>query len=432
MGFFRGWGGAGGKARGLLEGMSRWTVAALAGVAAAVAAGTVPDVIKGWLGDQRLFLTVLCVAAAGTFAGINLWQQRSRGVGIVIALPREDWREPWSGQWVGAAANHAQRHHDSCFAVQRVVAVAGPEADARTRATVRKARKDTLNLAYELVTARLTELSEADPSTPVSLYVNAALPDAFELGAKFKFNVQRELRGVGADPGEQAGGIALDAPPVLPQRSERAQSDFFSSVRISGRLKEPLTPAETVRVARLARVVEEPHFERAADGQAVAIVVHLSDNPLMVAQALKAAGGGCVDTGGRWERCRAALVIDGGPANLPEEAVDFELVVRHVYAAWRAWVVARPEYAGLRPRLFIAAPASVAFALGWLFGHAVAVVAHPYETDPRETSPYEAGPHEADPGETGAYEIGAHETGPCEADSRETGSGEAGGPCTSS
>lgn len=373
----------GGRARGVLEGASRWMVAALAGVAAALAAGTLPDVIKGWLGDQRVLLTVLCIGAAAVFAGINLWQQRSKGVGIVVALPREEWRSPWSTQWMDAAAQHARRRHDSCFTVRYDIEGAGPDAGPEAKAAARKARLDTLDLAYALVNARLTELSEADPSTPVSLYVNAALPDAFDLGARFKFNVQRRLRGVspaphGESPVEE--GPVLGRAPALPQRSERELSDFFTSIRISGRLKEQLTSAETARVARLARVVEEPDFEGAPDGRAAAIVVHLSDNPLMVAQALSAARDGCVDTGGRFERCRAALVIDGGPANLPESAADFELVVRHVYAAWRAWVVARPQYAALRPRLFVAAPASVVFALGWLLGHTVTVVPYPYES----------------------------------------------------
>ncbi|MFI6802173.1 hypothetical protein [Streptosporangium canum] len=382
------------------EGASQWMVAALTGVAAAVAAGTVPDVIKGWLGDQKWFLTVLCVATAGVFAGINLWQQRSRGVGIVISLPRKSWREPWSDQWMAAASDHARRNHDSCFAVRREIKAAGPEADAADRAAAREARKDTLDLAYELVTIRLTELSESDPSTPVSLYINAALPDAFELGAKFKHNVQRELRGVGS---ARLGDVRREAPPpegetpppqqedaerfdgtvipVLPQRSERGRSDFFSSVRIGSRLKEPLTPAEAVRATKLARVVDEPSgFAGDPEGRTVALVVHLSDNPLMVAQALRAAGEGCVDTDGQWDRCRAALVVDGGPANVPESVADFELVVRHVYAAWRGWATARPQYAGLNPRIFIAAPVSVAFALGWLFGHTVKAVPHPYET----------------------------------------------------
>ncbi|MFJ2034267.1 hypothetical protein [Streptosporangium sp. NPDC087985] len=377
-------------------------VAALAGVAAAVAAGTVPDVIKGWWGDQKWFLTVLCVAAAVLFTGINLWQQRSRGVGIVISLERKNWRDPWSGQWAGAAADHARRNHDSCFTVRHTITGAALDADASARVVARKERKDALDMVCALVTARLTEISESDPSTPVSLYVNAVLPDAFELGTKPKFNVQRELRGVSAGHQESASapeavtpetssqeeddGPELDVAPVLPQRSERAQSDFFTSVRISSRLKEPLTPAEAVRAEKLARVVDEPDFAGAAEGRAVALVVHLADNPLMVAQALRAAGDGCANLGGRVERCRAALVIDGGPANLPESTVDFELVVRHVYAAWRAWIAARPQHHDAKPRLFIAAPASVGFALGWVFGHTVDVVPHPYETGETCTS----------------------------------------------
>ncbi|WP_327046827.1 hypothetical protein OG320_02680 [Microbispora sp. NBC_01189] len=379
-------GAGGGTARPLLEGASRWMVAAFAGVAGAVAAGTVPDVIKSWLGDQRSFLTVLCVVAAATFAGINLWQQRSRGVGIVISLPRSAWRGPWSGQWSAAAADHARRHHDSCFTVRRGVPAPSPSDDAEEQAEAREARRQTLDLAYELVTARLTELSESDPATPVSLYINAALPDAFELGARFKFNVQRRLRAFGggarlAAGGEQAhGGADLAEVPVLPQRAERDGSDFFAAVRMSGRLKDPLSSAEAVRAARLAKVTEPPEFEEVTDGTAVALVVHLADNPLMVTQALRAAREGCLDTDGRWERCRAALVVEGGPANLPESLADFELAVRHVYAAWRAWTLARPRYRELRLRLFIAAPVSVAFALGWLFGHEVKVVPHPYQT----------------------------------------------------
>ncbi|SDR23549.1 hypothetical protein SAMN04489764_4320 [Thermostaphylospora chromogena] len=351
--------------------VSGWVLAAVAGVAAAVSAGTVPDVIKGWWGDQRWFLTVLCVGAAAMFAVINLWQQRSKGVGIVVALPRERWRKPWSGQWIDAAIDHARKHHDSCFAVRRTIpSEADPEME-------RRARKDALELAYELVTARLTEISEADSSTPVSLYVNAALPDAFELGSMFKFNVQRELRSIAARQGVDVGG------PVLTQRSERAYFDFFPAVRISGRLKDPLSPAEKARAEKLATVVEKPDFEGDADGGAVALVVHLADNPRMVAQALRAARDGCEDVDGRVERCRAALVIDAGPANIPENGADFELVIRYVYSAWREWTRARPQLANLQMRLFIAAPASVTFALGWLFGHEVKVVPHPYQVGER-------------------------------------------------
>ncbi|MFF4411568.1 hypothetical protein ACFYY8_03505 [Streptosporangium sp. NPDC001559] len=390
-----------GRAREVLAGTSTWAIAALAGVAAAVAAGTLPDVIKSWLGERRPFLTVLCVVAAGVFTGINLWQQRSKGVGIVVSLPREGRRDPWNSQWVVAASDHARRGHDSCFTVRRAVPPSGSGAEGNAGGDT--AREDALEVAYELVSARLTELSAADPSTPVSLYVNAALPDAFELGAKFKFHVQRELRGMREIPERVPARV------TLPQRSERPHTDFFTAVRISGRLKDPLSPAEAVRAARLAEVVEEPDFESDPEGRAVAVVVHLSDNPLMVAQALRAAGTGCADTRGEWARCRAALVVDGGPANLPETTADFELVVRHVYAAWRAWTRARPQYAGLTHRLFIAAPTGVAFALGWLFGHTVRVVEPAHEAPPpspgtepsRGTSPRSPGtepPHET--GET--------------------------------
>lgn len=360
----------------LLEKASNWLVAALAGAAAAVSAGTLPDVIKEWLGDQGWLLTTLCVGAAGIFAGINLWQQRSKGIGIVITMPRTRWRDPWNSQWTRAAIDHAKRHRDSCFTVERDVPGTPTDTDGEARSDVRRERKEALELVRSLVAARLTELSESDPATPVSIYINAALPDAFELGTLLKFHVHRELRGIGADPDRRA---RTELAPVIPQRSESVDADFFTAIRISGRLKEPLTSVEEARVAKLATVIEEPAFEAAPGGNAVALIVHLSDNPQMVSEALLAAQRGCADTSGQVDRCRAAVVIDGGPANIPETVADFELVVRLVYATWRAWNAARPQYASLRPRLFIAAPASVAFALGWLLGHKVRAVPHPYE-----------------------------------------------------
>lgn len=364
---------------------SGWIVAALAGVAAAVAAGTLPDVIKGWLGQQQWLLTILCLGAAGVFAGINLWQQRSKGVGIVITLPRAPWRDPWNSQWTRAAIDHARRHRDSCFTVERDISGPLPEADAEARSAARRDRADTLELVRSLVTARLMELSESDPATPVSIYINAALPDAFELGTKLKFHVHRELRGLGVDPDRQRPG---EITPVVPQRSESVDADFFPAVRLSSRLKEPLTKDEAAQAARLATVIEEPAFKADPDGQAVALIVHLSDNPQMVAEALLAAQQGCADTDGRKEKCRAALVIDGGPANIPETVRDFELAVRLVYATWRTWNTAHPEYASLQPRLFLAAPTSVALALGWLLGHKVRAVPNPYrkESEPCTSS----------------------------------------------
>lgn len=347
------------------DGLGGWVVAGLAGVAGAVAAGTLPDVIKDWWGDRRAFLSVLCVAAAVVFAGLGRWQQRRRGVGIVVTLRPEYWREPWSRQWPVAAADNARRHHDSCFVIEREIAALRPGDPAEENERRRRSRAETLDFAYELVNARLMEAAVSDPAGAVSLFVNAPLPEAYELGAKLKFNVHREVRALSTL--------------VLQQRSEVRGRDFHPALRIDGGLKEPLRAGERSRAATLARIDGSPDFAADPSGNAVALVVHLADNPAMVAEALMAAGAGCVDTGGRRSWCRGALVVDGGPANIPERTADFELVVRHVYAEWRAWLRVRPEYAELDKVLFIAAPVSIGFALGWLFRHTVGVVAYQYE-----------------------------------------------------
>ncbi|MGP4109714.1 hypothetical protein ACTWP5_02200 [Streptomyces sp. 4N509B] len=345
--------------------MSGWGAVAVTGVAATVAAGTVPDVIKGWGGDSRVFLTVLCVASAALFAGISWLQQRRRGVGIVVTLRREGWREPWTHQWAVAANDHARRHHDSCFVVQREIR-APDTAQATADPDWARTRRNELDVAWELVNARLMEAATFDPAAPVSLYVNATLPEAYEFGTKLKFNVHRSLRALAA--------------PVLQQRTELSGSDFHPALSVSARLKEPPTAPEAARAEQLAPTREETFAGNGPTGagDAVALVVHLAHNPAMVAEALNAARVGCADATGAHARCRAALVIDGGQANLPDSADGFELVVRHVYAAWGAWLRERPEYASLQKRLFIAAPATIGLALGWLFGHTVRPVPHPY------------------------------------------------------
>lgn len=367
----------GGRARGLVSGMAGWTVAALAGVAAAVAAGTLPDVVKGAFGAGTAFLAALCGASAVMFAGINLWQQRRRGVGIVVAIPLAHWRAPWSPQWPEAAAAHARRRFDSCFQVSRAAEAVRPEDQAHEKKRKRRERAATLAIAHELVNARLMELSVADPSAPVGLYVNASLPDAFELGAKLKFNVHRELRAVSPPPNEDEAPV-LERPVEVVQRSESRNGDFYPALRISGKLKQPLTAKERARAQRLVTV--EPRTELTSDGKAVALVVHLADNPLMVEQAISAAAAGCADAAGRWYRCRAALVVDAGPANLPEGTPDIEVVVRHIYLTWGQWLRDNPELAGAPRRLFIAAPASIALALGWLMGHTTGAIPYPYDT----------------------------------------------------
>lgn len=345
--------------------VSGWGVAALAGVAATVAAGTLPDVIKGWLGDSRFFLTLLCLVAAAAFTVISRLQQRTKGVGIVVTLRQDSWRAPWSRQWPLAAEDHAQRHHDSCFVVQRDIRSVDPDdPDPHWP----QQRLEQLDVAWELVNARLMEAAACDPAAPVSLYVNAALPDAYDLGAKLKFNVQRSFRAVTS--------------PVLRQRAEVPGFDFHPALRLSGRLKEPLRPQDSERAKLLAPSRTESLTPAEADadqvGQSVALVVHLAHNPAMVAEAREAARRGCADSTGAQAVCRAALVVDGSQANLPENTEDFELVVRHVYTAWGAWLRDNPEYAALDKRLFLAAPVSIALTLGWLLGHTVRTIPHPY------------------------------------------------------
>lgn len=327
-----------------------WVGALLSGIAAAVAAGTLPDVIKGWLGQDRWFLTILCGVAAAIFALVNLLQQRRKGVGIVVALKREDWRHPWNEQWAFAAIDHARRNYDSCFTVRR------PIPKVTDGEAWRRLRKEALKLTNELITVRLTEVPGGEPATPVALYLDTALPDAFELGAMLKFNVHRRM--------------------TVMQRSESGKDDFFPAIQISGRLKEGLQGREIARAETLVRVQDAPEFTPPADGEAVGIIVHLANNPLMVAQALQAAEEGCADINGQVTRCRAVLVLEGGPENIPESAADFELVVRRIYSAWREWVADHPQHARLKPKLFIGAPVSIGFALGWLFGHTVSVVPH--------------------------------------------------------
>jgi hypothetical protein len=337
---------------------------AVTGVAATVAAGTVPDVIKGWWGDSRVFLTLLCLLSAVVFAGINWLQQRRRGVGIVVTLRRDGWREPWTRQWPVAANDHARRQHDSCFVVQREVRA--PDISETDGFGWAQARRNELDVAWELVNARLMEAAVFDPAAPVSLYVNAALPDAYELGTKLKFNVQSSLRAL--------------ATPVLQQRAEVSGSDFHPALRVSAQLKEPLTTPEGARAETLVSCRSESLGDGGSTeaGRAVALVVHLAHNPAMVIEALQAARSGCADVTGATARCQAALVIDGGQANLPEGTEDFELVVRYVYSAWGAWLRENPAYASSEKRLFIAAPVTIALALGWLFGHTVKAVPHPY------------------------------------------------------
>ncbi|MBL1066548.1 hypothetical protein [Streptomyces sp. 7-21] len=222
------------------------------------------------------------------------------------------------------------------------------------------------------MTTRLVEATESDATAPVSLYVNAALPDAYDLGAKLKYVVAR----------------SQSVAPVLQQRAEEGDSHFHPALRITGRLKGPLDQREIERARGMARVRGVSLDNEQTPGEAVALIVHLAHNPTMVDEALDAAQRGCVDATGTSAVCRAALVIDGGQANLPETEEDFELIVRHVYSAWTQWLSANPEFAALRKRLFIAAPVSIGVALGWLMGHTVTAVPHPYLYDrPGEGTP---------------------------------------------
>jgi hypothetical protein len=272
-------------------------------------------------------------------------------VGIVVELEQEDRPSPWNKQWAFAAMDHARRNYDSCFMVRRRIPEVLDEEELRSR------RKDALELANELIAVRLTEVPAGEPTTPVALYLGTVLTDAFELGGMLKFNVHQGM--------------------TVMQRSESGKNNFFPAIQISGRLKEEPSEKEATRAEALVRVVNEPKFTPAADGDAVAIVVHLANNPGMVERSLEDARKGCADIRGRVARCRAALVLDSGPGNIPENRNDFELVVRRVYTSWRKWVENNPQYAGLQPRLFLAAPASIGFALGWLFGHTVSIVPHP-------------------------------------------------------
>src|SRR5690606_6446768 len=196
-------------------------------------------------------------------------QRRRKGVGIVVELEQEDRPSPWNKQWAFAAMDHARRNYDSCFMVRRRIPEVLDEEELRSR------RKDALELANELIAVRLAEVPGGEPTTPVALYLGTVLPDAFDLGGMLKFNVHRGM--------------------TVMQRSESGKDDFFPALQISSRLKEEPRGKEAVRAEALVRVVDEPDFTPATDGQAVAIIVHLANNPRMVEQSLQAAREGCAD-----------------------------------------------------------------------------------------------------------------------------------------
>lgn len=370
---------------GWLASRQSWVIL-LGAIGTALSLGAVPDLVLAfakWVSlPEWVVLSVAAVSGVGLLTTAYVWLKARDGVGIVLFLPPRP-NAHWSRERLDAMAAHALQNHQTTFRID----IDDLYPDLREG-------PDRLRLAQKLIQARLNE--ELGPgggvgSTKVTFYLTSTLPDAFELGKQLKFQVHDHMRIHGEDGLPEGPAEAQGAGRILvAQTSEELGKTLFTAIHVDSRLYQAPRGTRAARVADLLQFSERENSP--ADGAAgtLALIADLTHNPGMRGTAWRVASTGRVAPEGRhlgyvldrrdpWADgtpCSAALVVTGPNDHLPDDQAAYEGVAAAVIARWRAFIKEHQRDGGVEFLLFLAAPVSVAFALGATIGHYTRIVPH--------------------------------------------------------
>lgn len=301
-------------------------------------AGLTPDLLTATF-STKLLVDTVCGAGLVAILGKTIMSWPRGDMGIVLDLWPEDGKRDW-GHLGDVALRQAKREHGRSVLIRKHLSV-----DPRQRAKQLAGVKQKLNRAT------------GDEGRPVTVYVNATLHDSFALGRLFR-----------------TGSLPL----ILMQRSG---STFYPSVELGDHLRTGLTEDEKERACQLFEVDPRP---LAPDARKLALLVVLSSRSGEVTpRMLEAARTGRSDeyVMGPADRCRAALTVHARSGSVEASREGFEFTIRHIYEQWTSWPESQQETG--EQLVFINSPATIAMALGWVFGpKSWRLIAHDPSTNP--------------------------------------------------
>ncbi|MFI0086495.1 hypothetical protein [Streptomyces bobili] len=318
-------------------------------------AGTFPELLKLIPGKTKTLIVIsifgfLILAASW----VNLHGRT--GVGVAVFLqptPASGWSDARLIEYSSATKSR----HIGFFYVNVDELHPGLTADARA------------GLTQRAIEARLKE-EEAKNSSHISFYLTCGLANAFRLGQRvfnsaqgaqlrvFEFKEISVHQVSSSGPNLSLPPLTLEGTPSGPQISQGS----YQLASIVRRDTVSLTPSAGQTVNRHA------------------LILNITNNPSMVAEAQDAAQGTQGPQGryvvGPQDLCSSALVYQCTAPAFPDDRSAYNELLKDIVQDWSFYLSTKAAAHGTAPegRLFISAPSSLAFSLGALLPASTAVV----------------------------------------------------------
>ncbi|MER5257520.1 hypothetical protein [Streptomyces sp. NPDC002855] len=329
--------------------------ALFAALGAALVAGTFPELLKLVPGNTKMLAAIMFAGFLILAASwVNLHGRT--GVGVAVFLqptPTSGWSDARLIQHSSAAKNR----HISFFYVNVDELHPGLTSDARA------------NLTQRAIEARLKE-EEAKNSSHISFYLSCGLANAFRLGQRIFNSIQGaqlrvfEFKEISVHQVSSSGPNA-PLPPLVLEGTPSGPKTSAGSYHLT-----PIIRRDTVSLAPIGGQTVNRH----------ALILNITNNPSMVAEAKDAAQGTQGPQGrysvGSGDLCSSALIYQCTAAAFPEDRSAYNELLKDIVQYWNFYLSTQASVHGSSPegRLFISAPSSLAFSLGALLRSPTLVV----------------------------------------------------------
>jgi hypothetical protein len=318
-------------------------------------AGTFPEILKLIPGKTKTLTVILIIGFLILAASwINLHGRA--GVGVAVFLQPTP-TSGWSDARLIEHSSATKSRHVSFFYVNVDELHPGLTANARA------------DLTQRAIEARLKE-EEAKNSSHISFYLTCSLANAFRLGQRifnstqgaqlrvFEFKEITVHQVSSSGPNFPLPPLVLEGTPSGPQTSQGS----YQLAAIVRRDTVSLSPVGGQNINRHA------------------LILNITNNPSMVAEAQEAAQGTQGPHGryvvGPQDLCSSALVYQCTAPVFPGDRSAYNELLKDIVQYWSFYLSTQASTYSSTPegRLFISAPSSLAFSLGALLPASTTVV----------------------------------------------------------